>query len=53
MSRLAACTNKHAHLTWLSARRAVRAMRRSRKVHNPLAVYRCRHCGQFHIGGNP
>lgn len=50
MSRLAGCTGKLPYLTWPAAAGTVRRMRRSRKVHRPVEVYRCRYCGQFHVG---
>jgi len=43
------CLGKEAFVDPALARKVMARMRRKRR---PVGVYRCRHCGQWHIGQN-
>lgn len=42
------CTGKRSFLTFTDADKRATIMRR--RWHEPLAAYRCKHCGMYHIG---
>ncbi len=51
--RLWGCEGKVAHETRDIAMRVRKRSCRSKAKGDPLKVYRCRHCGRWHIGSAP
>ena len=47
------CTGKVGHDSRDSAMRARRTLTRGKVGEYPMNVYKCPHCGQYHIGHKP
>jgi hypothetical protein len=46
----ASCLGKSAYQTQMQAQAAIGRRRRNNKDRAPLNAYRCRYCGQWHVG---